>query len=129
LVAFAFSAGFQPGVSAQPVRLDHEAVAAHSDRDVTVDVTSANWLDSRVYVVRDGMVTPLGLVSGPGKASFILPTQAATPGARLQLRVEPIGTRASYLSAPFNVDPGDVVELHIENSLGLSNVVIAPRAT
>ena len=127
LLALASGVTFQPVLSAQDPGSDRQAVVAHADRDVTLEVTSANWMDARVYLVRDGLVTRLGLVGGPGKATFTLPKVATTPGESLQLWVEPIGTRESYLSQPFTVDPGDVVRLQIENSLSLSSVALAPR--
>jgi hypothetical protein len=129
VLALSLGVALQPGISAQDRQsAAPDAVASRQDRNVNVDVNSSNWMDAHVYMVRDGLATSLGVVSGPGKAVLTLPSIAVTPGVRLQLMVLPIGTRGSYLSEPFAVDPGDVVDLQIENNLALSHVTIAPRA-
>lgn len=89
-------------------------------------VENNNWLDVHVYLVRDGMTMSLGFMNGPGKAKFELPSIATLPGAPLQFLVVPIGGAESHLTPQVNINPGDVVELTVQNDLALSSVVVLP---
>jgi hypothetical protein len=92
----------------------------------TVQVENNNWLDVRVYVVRNGEPISLGFVTGPGHAQLTLPMMATVPGADVQILVLPIGGVDSYLSPSLTVNPGDVLDLSIQNALALSTVTVAP---
>jgi len=91
-----------------------------------LEVQNNNWLDVHLYMVRDGMLTSVGFMNGPGKAEFDLPSPATVAGADVQLLVLPIGGTTSYLSPTLVISPGDVVDLSIENNLALSSVTISP---
>jgi hypothetical protein len=105
-------------------------VAHHATKSVApsavLDVQNNNWLDVHIYMVRDGMLTSLGFMNGPGTAEFDLPSPATVPGADVQLLVLPIGGTMSYLSPTLVISSGDVVDLSIENNLALSSVTISP---
>lgn len=93
-----------------------------------LSVENHNWLDVHVYLVRDGSVTSLGFMSGPGQQDFELPPRATVPGADVQILVAPVGSRASYLSPVAYIDPGDQVNLVVENNLGLSSLSVFPTS-
>ena len=88
-------------------------------------VENNNWLDVHLYLVRDGMLTSLGFINGPGKAEFNLPTQVTMAGSDVQILVLPIGGLDSYLSPALVVNPWDVVSLVVENNLDLSYMTTA----
>lgn len=92
----------------------------------TLKVENNNWLDVRVYLVRDGESIPLGMVTGPGTTEFRLPGMATLAGSDTQLLVLPIGGFDDYLSPILAVNPGDRVHLTVENDLALSSVVVSP---
>jgi hypothetical protein len=129
LTALTLGFALQPSfVSAQQAQEPMpDSVAVRRNARAQVEVNSANWLDSHVYVVRDGLVTSIGFVMGPGKSMLTLPSLAMVPGSSLQLMVLPVGSRGMYVSPSFSVSPGDLVRLQIENNLALSTLVIAPR--
>ena len=93
----------------------------------TLQVDNANWLDVHVYLVRDGISTSLGFLTGPGNATIALPDLATWAGSDVQLMVLPVGSRQVYLSPPVIIGRGDEVDLRIENNLALSSVTVAPH--
>lgn len=111
--------------SAGPTAPAHAADKARTPSAV-LEVQNNNWLDVHLYMVRDGMLTSLGFMNGPGSAEFDLPSPATVAGADVQLLVLPIGGTRSYLSPTLVISPGDVVDLSIENNLALSSVTISP---
>lgn len=111
----------------QPAAAAPDSAAARHERvGPVVQVENDNWLDVHVYVVRDGEPYSLGFVTGPGHAEFTLPWMATVPGGRVQILVLPIGGTEDYLSDPLTVNPGDVLDLNVENALPLSSVTVAP---
>ena len=91
----------------------------------TLRVEDNNWLDLHVYVVRDGESFSLGTVMGPGKTKLTVPAMATIPGSQVQLLVLPIGGADSYLSQPLVVEPGDTLNLTVENDLAMSSVTVS----
>ncbi|MGD8321073.1 MAG: hypothetical protein PVJ02_11470 [Gemmatimonadota bacterium] len=92
----------------------------------TLQVENNNWMDVHVYLVQDGEPLSLGMVTGPGTTEFRLPMMATMAGSDVQLLVLPIGGNDDYLSPLLTVNPGDVVDLTVQNSLPLSSVVVSP---
>lgn len=113
-----------PSAAQQHASAGGRAPEAHA----VLSVQNHNWLDLHVYLVRDGMVTSLGFMSGPGDQEFTLPDMATIPGADVQFLVLPIGGVRSYLSPTTVVSPGDEVDLVVENNLDLSTVSVFPRS-
>jgi len=89
-------------------------------------VENSNWLDAHLYLVRDGMLTSLGFVSGLGKEHLTLPALATAGAGEVQILVLPIGGSNAYLSPDLVINPGDQVELTVENQLSLSTVTFLP---
>lgn len=89
-------------------------------------VENGNWLDAHLYLVRDGMLTSLGFVGGLSNERLTLPSLATSTGSPVQLLVLPIGSTSAYLTPDLMVNPGDKVELMVENQLSLSTVAVRP---
>lgn len=92
-----------------------------------LEVQNDNWSDIHLYLVRDGMVTSLGFMTGPGNDEVTLPTFATTPGSTIQFLVLPVGGLESYLTPAVSIDPGDELELVVANNLPLSTVIVRPK--
>ncbi len=129
VVAVALVAAMPAGASCQSPSPAPGVKAPAKGRtpSVVLEVENNNWLDVHLYVVRDGMLTSLGFMNGPGEAEFAVPGLATLPGADVQLLVLPIGGTASYLSPPLVIDRGDIVDLTIQNDLALSSVTVSPK--
>ena len=87
---------------------------------VVLHVRNNNWLDARVYAVRQGTRYRLGTVTSLQIEQFELPAFATTDVEGVQILVLPIGARASHLTQPMTVMPGDVLGLDLEQHLPLS---------
>lgn len=94
----------------------------------TVQVENNNWLDVHVYLVRDGEPFSLGVVTGPGEDRLTLPMTATLPGSDVHILVLTIGGNGVYESPSLQVNPGDVVDLNVENDLALSSVSVWPQS-
>jgi len=93
-------------------------------------VENGNWLDAHLYLVRDGTLTSLGFVGALAKDRLVLPPLATSTGSAVQILVLPIGSTGAYLTPDLLVNPGDEVELTVQNQLSLSTVAVLPtRAT
>lgn len=111
----------------QPSPARPDSASARRERlEPLVKIENDNWLDVHVYAVRDGEPFSLGFVTGPGQAEFKMPWMATVPGAQVQILVLPIGGNEDYLSEPLVVNPGDVLQLNVQNILPLSTVTVAP---
>ena len=100
-----------------------ERPAAVSER-TTVRVISDNWQDITVYAVRAGYRIRLGTVGSFTSRVFTLPPAFLAQSDQLRLVADPIGRRAVYVSGPFFVNVGDVVEWRLLNNLRLSNIFV-----
>ena len=100
---------------------------ATNRRMPTVQVENNNWLDVHVYLVRDGEPMSLGVVTGPGEDRLTLPMSATLPGSDVRILVLTIGGNGVYESPSLQVNPGDVVDLNVENDLALSSVSVWPQ--
>jgi hypothetical protein len=103
------------------------AAAAKLKDHATLSVENNNWLDAHLYLVRDGMLTSLGFMSGPGKEDFKLPSMATVAGADVQVLVLPIGGSTSYLTPRLVINLGDQVFMTIENNLSLTSVSVSHK--
>lgn len=87
--------------------------------EVTLDVENHNWSDMAIYSVVHGTRHRLGTVSTAGREVFRLPSTLA--GNRsVQLLLRPIGGGGQFLTDQIMVNPGEMIELRIENHLPLS---------
>ncbi len=88
---------------------------------VTVVMVNRNWATVNVYAVRDGSWSRLGTVSTNEQARARLPRWATVGGAKVQLKVQPIGARDSYITDPILVAAGQQITLYVQPALGLTN--------
>ncbi|HET9984537.1 MAG TPA: hypothetical protein VFQ38_13155 [Longimicrobiales bacterium] len=92
--------------------------------DASVTVHNNNWADVDVYAVRNGTRTRLGSVATAASARFLLSGTLLTGAPTLQLLIDPIGSRAGYITQPLLVSPGQRVDLNVENNLSLTSYSI-----
>ena len=100
------------------------AATANRKKQSMVQVENNNWLDVHVYMVQDGEPISLGVVGGPGKERLHVPAMALTPGSQVQILILPIGGLQDYLSPPLMVNPGDTLDVTVENDISLSSVTV-----
>ncbi len=129
-VAFALSASALHAQSANPVAFSpapDSAKATHELRTAELQVTNNNWLDVHLYVDRDGLLMPLGVVTTGQTQKFMLPAMAMVASGDVRIVAAPIGGSDLYVSPDLIVSPGDAVNMSVENSLPLSTAVVMPN--
>ena len=99
-----------------------DGVPAPNDA-VTVSVQNNNWQDVDVYAVRAGQRFRLGSVTAARSGVFVLPRGVAlAPDLRIQ--VHPLAATRDYISSKLSVNPGDIVEIVVNNSLQHTTVIV-----
>jgi hypothetical protein len=78
-----------------------------------VEVENQSFYDMTVYVVRGGMRTRLGTVSGHSQATFLIPRSFVNVGLPISFMADPIGGSQTPFSQEIPVGPGDTVVLTI----------------
>ena len=89
---------------------------------VQIHVVNHNWLDMRIYAVINGRSIKLGTVTGLTSETLKIRESLLSFAADLELVARGIGSRSESFRTSIQVFPGDVLELRIENSIGLSFV-------
>jgi len=80
-----------------------------ADRSIEIIVDNRNWSDARLYAIRRGARTSLGVVGGKDQRTFRMDWPIAET---LQIEIHMLaGPRC--LTAVLPVDPGDVLDLQI----------------
>ena len=110
---------------AQLLGQSEPAAVTNSDSRVTVNVENGNWLDVRVYALREnGAYSRIGTVTSFSKKSFELPRWVASSMVEVRLVAAPIGSTQIYAAPPVVVSAGDVIEMKVANNLDLSSVMV-----
>jgi hypothetical protein len=121
LLAALLPAGLQ-GQTATPEPAEAPVAASVSDH-TTLTVKNYNWLDMRVYMVRNGARVPLGYVTSMAERTFVVPEAALGAGGQgARVVVDPVGSRYGWASEALNFVPGDHLEARIQNHLAVSYV-------
>ncbi|HZD04514.1 MAG TPA: hypothetical protein VE173_06340 [Longimicrobiales bacterium] len=94
----------------------------------TVEVKNHNWLDMHLYVDRDGLLLPVGVVGSGQTAQLRLPLLATAAAGDVRLVAVPIGGNDYYVSPILFLEPGDVVNLDLEDALNFSWATVLPRS-
>lgn len=111
--------------AAQTASEEKRETPADVSERTTVHVISDNWQDVTVYAVRGaGYRIRLGTVGSFTSRVFTLPPAFLPASDQLRLVADPIGRRGAYVSGPFFVNVGDVVEWRLLNDIRLSNIFV-----
>lgn len=100
------------------------AASGDAGERIQVMVENHNWSDMNVYLERDGMRTRLGTVTTATTRMFTLPRGALSRTGTFRLVADPIGSPATYITAPLLIAPGQRIEFTIENHVNISSVAV-----
>lgn len=93
--------------------------------ETVLRVKNHNWLDAKIYLLEGSSRIRVGTVMGmASQATITLPASFVRSHGSTVLLVELIGSRARYISPRLIVNPGEVVELEIQNNLALTSVSV-----
>lgn len=93
----------------------------YGTEEILFQVKNFNWSDVTVYLLRGGVRTRLGVVNSMGEASFRLPAGLMGSSSDVRLLLDPIGSSVAYMTDPIFVQPGQTVEMSVENHLPLTS--------
>ena len=79
----------------------------------TLKVRNQNFLDTDVFVLREGQRIRLGMVAGLSSQAFTIPADIVRSSPQLRFELHPIGGRGNPRTETISVQPGDEVELTI----------------
>ncbi len=99
---------------------DNDALAA-PEANTWVHASNQNWQDIDLFLVRPGLKVRLGMVTSMGSMSFRIPKSVMDGSAGVRLLVSPIGGGNEYMTPEIALNPGEVVQLEVENELRLSS--------
>jgi hypothetical protein len=114
----AATGGTAPGVTSWAA---NERPIAVEDTRTTVQVRNNNWSDMVVYAVRHSTRTRLGMVTSMGTERFTVPSGVNLTGGTLSLVASPIGSSARFSTGAIPINPGQTVELTLQNHLPISS--------
>ncbi|HEX7119478.1 MAG TPA: hypothetical protein VF212_11860 [Longimicrobiales bacterium] len=92
-----------------------------ASREVLFQIRNNNWSDVTVYLVNGGTRTRLGMVTSMDEALFRVPGGLVSTTANVRLLLDPIGSSRGFVTEPILVQPGQTVEMNVENHLPLTS--------
>jgi hypothetical protein len=84
-------------------------------------LTNHHLLDVNVFLQHDGQSDRIALVNASTSKALELPLRMLGQGGAIRLIAEPIGDDTRYTTDLLTVQPGQVVELNVENPIARSN--------
>lgn len=94
-------------------RASDPLTAANTPRDVIIEVTNASYSEATLHVYKGGERSRLGIVSALDEATFTIGWENTLD---MQINIDLLAG-PSCLTRRLPVDPGDIIELTIENNL------------
>jgi hypothetical protein len=90
----------------------------------TLRVTNSNWSDVRIYLVRGAMWVRLGTVTTNRTGDFTMPQEFVSYAGSVTLVANPVAGWGSWTTTLPVIQPGDELELVVENILQYSHLVV-----
>ncbi len=88
---------------------------------VTIVMENRNWATVNVFAVRDGSWARLGLVPTNGRERAVLPRWAMSGTGFVQLKVEAVGSRETYLTDPIMITWGQQLVLYVQPAMRMTS--------
>jgi hypothetical protein len=87
-------------------------------------MTNRYLLDVNVFLQHDGQADRIAMVNSASSRTLELPLHMLGQGGVIRLIAEPIGDDTRYTTDILTVQPGQMVELNVENPIARSNYSI-----
>jgi hypothetical protein len=87
---------------------------------VAVRVENRSWSDATIYLVSNGLVQRIGIATAVATTTLWVPAQLLGQSSDVRLVTAPIGSNRSDATEPLLIRPGQLVELTLDNNLGLT---------
>ena len=87
-------------------------------------LTNHHLLDVNIFLQHDGQADRVAMVTSSTSRTLVLPLHMLGQGGAIRLIAEPIGDDTRYTTDILTVQPGQVVELDVENPIPRSSYSI-----
>ena len=87
-------------------------------------LNNRHLLDVNIFLQHDGQPDRIATVTSATSHSIVLPLRMLGESKTIRIIAEPIGNETRYTTDILVVQPGQVIELNVENLLGRSNYSI-----
>ncbi|MFL5403467.1 MAG: hypothetical protein ACJ8BF_11690 [Gemmatimonadales bacterium] len=87
-------------------------------------LNSHHLLDVNIFIQHDGQADRVTTVSASSSKTLALPVWMLGQSRTIRLIAEPIGDDTRYTTDLLSVQPGQIVELNVENPIARSNYSI-----
>ena len=87
-------------------------------------LTNHHLLDVNIFLQHDGQADRIAMVNAATSRTLVLPLYMLGQGGGIRLIAEPIGDDTRYTTDILTVQPGQIVELNVENPIPRSNYSI-----
>src|SRR5687768_11467033 len=88
---------------------------------VEVRVENRSWSDAAIYLLSNGLVHRIGTATAVGTTTLWVPARMLGSSSDVRLISAPIGSNGSNATDPLLVRPGQLVQLTLDNGVGLSS--------
>jgi hypothetical protein len=86
--------------------------------------TNHHLLDVNIFLQHDGQADRIAMVNASTSTTMELPLRMLGQGGAIRLIAEPIGDDTRYTTDILTVQPGQIVQLNVENPITRSNYSI-----
>jgi hypothetical protein len=87
-------------------------------------LTNHHLLDVNIFLQHDGQADRIAMVNAASSRALDLPLRMLGQGGAIRLIAEPIGDETRYTTDILTVQPGQMVQLNVENPITRSNYSI-----
>ena len=95
-----------------------------NERGFSLVLTNHHLLDVNIFLQHDGQADRIAMVTASTSRTIELPLYMLGQGGAIRLIAEPIGDDTRYTTDILTVQPGQMVELNVENPIPRSNYSI-----
>jgi hypothetical protein len=88
---------------------------------VELRVENRSWSDAAIYLMANGLMQRIGLATAVGTTTLWVPARLLGESSDIRIVSAPIGSNRSHSTEPLLVRPGQLVQLTLENNIGLSS--------
>jgi hypothetical protein len=105
-------------------RQNVDSAPAPEADNFSLTLNNHHLLDVNIFLQHDGQVDRLALVTAATSKTLVLPLYMLGQGGAIRLIAEPIGDDTRYTTDILTVQPGQMVQLDVENPIPRSNYSI-----
>ena len=95
-----------------------------STGEFSLVVNSRHLLDVNIFILHDGQADRVTMVPAASSRTLTLPSWMLGQSRLVRVIAEPIGDETRYTSDLLSVQPGQIIELNVENSIARSSYSI-----